>query len=318
VVTGVWLPALLAAAVLSWPAQPAGTRVRAVLDIGHPASVPGLGTGRLPAGLARLALRITGARTDATAERRARAVRIGVVVAAATVPAAVVAGPGGALAAAMICALGVHRLGAVARNRGRAARSAALLDAVAVLVGELRAGAHPAVAAAAAAESASPVARRAVGRAPGRRSADDDLVQRVLRRVEAGARLGADVPALLLRYSQDDTAIGAELAQLAAAWGLAERHGVALADLLDAVRLDLESRARLTGQIGAQLAGPRSTAAVLAALPVLGILLGQGVGAAPWHVLTTTPLGQLLLVVGVTLTCAGVLWTGRITAKAAA
>jgi tight adherence protein B len=55
---------------------------------------------------------------------------------------------------------------------------------------------------------------------------------------------------------------------------------------------------------------------VLAALPVLGVLLGEGIGAGPWHVLTGTSSGLALLVLGTGLACAGILWSGRITAKA--
>ena len=54
-------------------------------------------------------------------------------------------------------------------------------------------------------------------------------------------------------------------------------------------RHDLDARIRLSGQVTAQLAGPKASAAVLAGLPLLGVALGQGIGANPWHVLTATP-----------------------------
>jgi tight adherence protein B len=142
------------------------------------------------------------------------------------------------------------------------------------------------------------------------------VVHRVLGSVAAGARLGARVPALLEQHARTEPAIADELRRLAAAWAVAERHGIALADLVDAVRTDLDARARLAGQVKAQLAGPRSTAAVLAGLPPLGVLLGQGIGANPWRVLTDTSVGQILLVVGTALACAGVAWSGQITARA--
>jgi tight adherence protein B len=56
---------------------------------------------------------------------------------------------------------------------------------------------------------------------------------------------------------------------------------------------------------------------VLAGLPVLGLLMGSGVGARPWSVLTTTAAGQVLLVVGVLLELAGIAWTGRLARRAA-
>jgi tight adherence protein B len=57
---------------------------------------------------------------------------------------------------------------------------------------------------------------------------------------------------------------------------------------------------------------------VLAGLPVLGLLLGQAVGADPWHVLTAHAAGQLLLVVGTGLVCAGLAWSARLVNKVAA
>jgi tight adherence protein B len=44
--------------------------------------------------------------------------------------------------------------------------------------------------------------------------------------------------------------------------------------------------------------------------------MGSGVGADPWRVLTTTGTGQVLLVVGVGLELLGVLWSGRLVARA--
>ena len=48
-----------------------------------------------------------------------------------------------------------------------------------------------------------------------------------------------------------------------------------------AVHAGLRWRLAYTGQVGAALAGPRATAAVLTGLPALGILLGELVGAGP-------------------------------------
>ena len=56
------------------------------------------------------------------------------------------------------------------------------------------------------------------------------------------------------------------------------------------------------------LAGPRATATVLTALPVLGILLGELVGAGPLQVLRSGVLGQALVVAGVGLAAAGAAW----------
>ena len=51
-------------------------------------------------------------------------------------------------------------------------------------------------------------------------------------------------------------------------------------------------------------------------LPVLGLLMGSGVGADPWRVLTTTGTGQVLLVGGVALEAAGLVWSHRLVERA--
>jgi tight adherence protein B len=53
----------------------------------------------------------------------------------------------------------------------------------------------------------------------------------------------------------------------------------------------------------------------MAALPLMGILLGAGMGVNPVAVLLGSPLGNLLLVVGVALMCAGLLWSARIVGR---
>ena len=80
--------------------------------------------------------------------------------------------------------------------------------------------------------------------------------------------------------------------------------------------MDVDSRTRFAAEVDARLAGPRATATVLAGLPVLGLLLGQAIGADPMRVLAGTAVGQTLLVVGTGLACAGVLWSARIVSAA--
>jgi tight adherence protein B len=83
-----------------------------------------------------------------------------------------------------------------------------------------------------------------------------------------------------------------------------------------AVEDDLRARVRHRAELRAATAGPRASAAVLAGLPVLGLLMGSGVGADPWHVLTTTGTGQVLLVAGVALEAAGLVWSRRLVLRA--
>lgn len=208
----------------------------------------------------------------------------------------VLIGPGGALAAAMITGTAVARRRSRRRRCRGAAQVGGLVDAVGLLVAELRAGAHPASAIdVAAAEATADVAP-------------------VLGAAASAARLGADVPEVLRRH--DEPTLRPWLVRLADAWALAQRHGVPLAGLIDAVRCDAEQRIRFAADLDARLAGPRASAAVLAGLPVLGLMLGQAIGADPWQVLAGTTAGQLLLVLGAALACAGVVWSGRIVTSA--
>jgi tight adherence protein B len=83
-----------------------------------------------------------------------------------------------------------------------------------------------------------------------------------------------------------------------------------------AVEDDLRAQARVETELRAAVAGPRASAAVLAGLPVVGLGMGSGVGADPWRVLTTTGTGTVLLVAGVALEVAGVVWSGRLVRRA--
>jgi tight adherence protein B len=112
---------------------------------------------------------------------------------------------------------------------------------------------------------------------------------------------------------------GAEgLAGVAACWQVAVDGGAGLADgldrIADALRADREQREDLR----AQLAAPRSTVALLALLPVFGLVLGGGLGADPVGILLRTPAGLGCLAVGGLLEWAGLAWTARITRTAEA
>ena len=106
------------------------------------------------------------------------------------------------------------------------------------------------------------------------------------------------------------------LARIAAAARLSTRTGCSLAAVATAVEDDLRARARHRAELRAATAGPRASAVVLAGLPVLGLLMGSGVGADPWRVLTTTAAGQALLVGGVALEATGLAWSHRLVERA--
>ncbi|WP_374120205.1 type II secretion system F family protein, partial [Streptomyces sp. LS1784] len=85
----------------------------------------------------------------------------------------------------------------------------------------------------------------------------------------------------------------------------------------DRVAEALRGERALAEEIAGELAGPRTTIAVLAALPGVGLLLGAALGARPLEVLLHTPAGLGCLVAGAALEGLGVLWTARIVRAAA-
>ncbi|MDI2127922.1 type II secretion system F family protein [Yinghuangia seranimata] len=126
----------------------------------------------------------------------------------------------------------------------------------------------------------------------------------------AVARVGGDIPAALTRTA---SAPGAEaLARVAACWRVAAERGAGFATALDRVAAGLRAEEAGRGELTAELAGARSTARLLAGLPLFGVLLGTGIGAHPTDVLLRTPLGVLCLTLGLALTAAGLTWTDRI------
>ncbi|MCP2257980.1 tight adherence protein B [Streptoalloteichus tenebrarius] len=212
---------------------------------------------------------------------------------------ALVAGPGGGVAGAVSAGTLWSRWRARRAEALRVSALANLARALRLLVAELRAGAHPATAAEGAAADTDP------------------QVAGVLTAFASTSRLGGDMASALRTISEQQPVLGDALEGLANAWALSERFGVPLADLVDALCADLEHRVRFARQVHAGMAGPRATAAVLAALPLLGLLLGEAIGASPWSVLTTSAPGQALLAIGACLVCAGLSWSNRLTAKAA-
>src|SRR4051812_48018745 len=171
------------------------------------------------------------------------------------------------------------------------------IDALALLAGELRAGRAPASALAAAAEVARGPTRSAFASAA------------------AAARLGGDVPSALI---SEQSAVGSTLRGLAACWQVCEQSGSGLAGAIGRLEASARSAEEQRRAVDAELAGPRATAQLLAALPVAGIALAAALGAHPVHVLLHTPAGVGCLLGGLLLDAAGLLWTGRLVRAATA
>lgn len=189
---------------------------------------------------------------------------------------------------------------ALRRTAARAAeeRGAAAVSALCgTVAGDLRAGRPPHVALVDAVESAG------WARSP--------ELARAARLLLSAARFGGDVPLGLREASRSHP--GAHgLAAVAACWQVAVDGGAGLAAALDRVAAALRADADQRDDLRAQLAGPRSTAVLLALLPLFGIVLGAGLGADPSGVLLHTHVGQFCLLTGGLLEWAGLAWTARI------
>jgi len=183
----------------------------------------------------------------------------------------------------------------VARCRRRAqlveSRRLASVDVVYALAAELRSGRPPAQALDAVAEVAGPLSG-------------------ALQDAAAAARAGADA-AEELRVVAETPGCSA-LRGVAAAWRVTQDAGGPVADVLDRLGRALDASAERRLALDAALAAPRATAVLLAALPLLGVALGESVGAHPVTLLLHRPVGWALLAGAVLLDGVGVLWVSRL------
>lgn len=206
-------------------------------------------------------------------------------------------GPVAGLLAAAAAVAGRRVLRVVRASAERERAAAATAGACGVLAAELRAGRPEDAALALAAEDLPPP------------------MSETVRRAVISARLGGDIPAALRAAAAEEAASGSAgllLRQLAACWQVAGRTGAGLAGVVDALATDLRARERLRLETNAALAGPRTTAWLLAGLPAVGVAMAAGFGASPTRVLLRTPLGLACLVLGTVLDLLGVLWTRRL------
>lgn len=144
------------------------------------------------------------------------------------------------------------------------------------------------------------------GQIPSRALAEAASECRVLAPAAAASRLGADPVAHLRRAAEAPGCRG--MALVAAAWQLSERCGAPIADVLTQVSERLRSDRQLHSLVEAELATARTSGHIMAGLPFLAVGLGFAVGINPLAFLFGSPLGQVLVLLGVVLTAAGVVW----------
>ncbi len=209
-----------------------------------------------------------------------------VVVAAVTAIATSVVGPAAVVAGtAVIAGRAVLR----ARERRRTATETAgrVLDACELMSVELGAGQPPGAARRRAATSWPPLAP-----------------------VAEAAELGGDVPQALRLLACEPGA--ADLRAVAGAWVLAHRSGAGLAEALDRVVTSIRADRALRRVVESELASARATARLVAALPVIVLLLGNGGGGSAWAFLLRSPWGLTCLAGGLALGFGGLWWIERI------
>ncbi len=182
----------------------------------------------------------------------------------------------------------------VARRRRAAADQAAVLEVCDLLAADLAAGRPPETALAAGADRWPPL----------------------LPVVEA-MRLGSDVPEAMRRLASERRG-AADLHWVAGAWQVAQHSGHGLAAALERTAAGLRARRRTRRLVDSELASARSTARLVACLPVAVLLMGSGAGSDPWSFLLATPVGWACGVVGLALVGLGLWWIERIADRAAA
>lgn len=124
------------------------------------------------------------------------------------------------------------------------------------------------------------------------------------------ADLGADVPGALRRLGGLAGASGMQ--EVAAAWQVSEGSGATLSLALSRVADSARDRRAAQRLVASELASAQATARLVAALPVLVLVLGSGVGGDPWGFLLRTPVGLGALAGGLVMAFAGLAWIGRI------
>ncbi len=196
--------------------------------------------------------------------------------------------PAAVIGLAVVGALAVGRRSAAGAQAAEAAD--AVRESCEALAGELVAGTTPGQALDVAVEVWPPL----------------DVVARA-------ERVGGSVPDALREIARVRPG-AADLRQVAAAWQLSQRSGAALGEALTAVATDLADQRATRALVRSELASARSTARLIAVLPVMTLAMSSGTGDPVGFLLGTLP-GLVCLAAGLTLALLGLGWIERIAAS---
>jgi tight adherence protein B len=125
---------------------------------------------------------------------------------------------------------------------------------------------------------------------------------------------GGDVAAQLDQVAGLPGAEGLRL--LAGCWRIGAERGGMFAGVVEGLAAALRDEEAHRAEVAAQLAGPKATARLLAALPLLGLAMAAALGARPLAFLFGTLPGVACLFTGIGLDALGLLWTRRLAAAA--
>lgn len=278
------LAVVFAAVTMATPISVRG-RLRVVASPGGVAAAPGQ--------------RLLGVGRATVARPRVPAAAAGVALLLGTSLTVVVAGVVGGLAALAYGGAGWLALRRRAQARAATAVRAAGAVALAGLADDLRAGLTP--------HAALHTAVLAIERGP-----LNDEVRAALAAVRTGAtRAGAGPDDVVRALRAVSGPLAPALRRLAAAWALTD-SGIPLADVVDRLDVELRLQRRAADRAEAHTASARMTARLVAGLPLVGLGIGQLLGAQPLTVLTGTPAGAVCALVAVALHLAGFAVTGRL------
>jgi tight adherence protein B len=203
------------------------------------------------------------------------------------------AGPAGAALASLLSVLALRARRERRRALARRAERMGAIEALGVLAAELRAGRPPSVALSRAGDVATgPMAL-------------------ALREAAAESALGDGAGAALARFA-DQSAVPELVSGLAICWQVCQGAGTGLARAVERLAAALLAEQTCREEVEADLEGPRTSAMLLAGMPVFGLGLGAGLGGHPVHVLLRTPVGWACLALGTALELLGLWWTNRI------